>query len=233
MILTKTVLYKGHQVAYEDLKQSSKILIVAVCPMCEQEFETTKHQITRNGHEMCRPCALIIKRSVRIPAGTQFGRLTVVGDAIGVGRSVCRCECGTVKEVSNDGLKRGSTRSCGCLRSDTAKRVAAEYLSNYQKRSAHPNWKGGISPIRNCVEKTKVYKSWRAAVLALHSSTCQKCGSVSGVLAHHICNFEDYPDLRIDVANGACLCEKCHRAFHTRYGLKSTTHEQLNEFLTS
>lgn len=50
-----------------------------------------------------------------IPAGTIFGRLTVIQD----GRRPkvwCRCVCGGEIWVNLDNLKYGRTRSCGCLR---------------------------------------------------------------------------------------------------------------------
>ena len=229
MILTKEIPYKGRMLTYEQLKPGSKIPLSVSCSKCDAVFQSTKWQLTRNGHEFCQACAIAFRLSKDIPVGSVFGRLTVVGVGSKSGLSVCRCACGVVKEVLNDGLKHGSTRSCGCLRSDNGKRQAMTYFSK-QKRSAHPNWKGGVSPIRNCIEKTTAYKAWREAVLSSHTASCQKCGSSVGVLAHHICNFEDAPELRLAVSNGACLCKKCHRDFHTRYGLKNTTQGQFTEF---
>lgn len=48
----------------------------------------------------------------------RFGRLTVLGFAGKRGRKLywlCRCDCGTSKEIHGDHLKAGRTRSCGCL----------------------------------------------------------------------------------------------------------------------
>jgi len=51
--------------------------------------------------------------------GKQFGRLTVLEEA---GRSKygavlwkCLCNCGTIKIVNGNELRRGDTKSCGCL----------------------------------------------------------------------------------------------------------------------
>lgn len=44
---------------------------------------------------------------------------TVIGNAPdrnGRKMVLCRCDCGTIKEVRYDGIKCGSTKSCGCLR---------------------------------------------------------------------------------------------------------------------
>jgi hypothetical protein len=50
-----------------------------------------------------------------------FGRL-VVQEAAGSGRRAwrCACACGATAVVSERGLLRGSTRSCGCLRREHA-----------------------------------------------------------------------------------------------------------------
>lgn len=65
-----------------------------------------------------------------VPAGQRFGRLTVVRE--GPGRVVpgkpwrrrsmiCRCACGSQDvEVLLELLVKGITRSCGCLRRETA-----------------------------------------------------------------------------------------------------------------
>ena len=61
-------------------------------------------------------------------SGTQFGRLTVIRFN-GITKSniymwQCVCECGNKKTVSSSNLKRGYTRSCGCIRVENAKRTA-------------------------------------------------------------------------------------------------------------
>lgn len=61
-----------------------------------------------------------------IAIGTVFGRLTVTCEGEPSprpkgghhGTSICQCECGTTKLVMNSDLRRGATRSCGCLRID-------------------------------------------------------------------------------------------------------------------
>jgi hypothetical protein len=57
--------------------------------------------------------------------GRKFGRLTVVAES---GRASegslvwkCTCECGSSVNVIGYLLRRGETRSCGCLRSETAR----------------------------------------------------------------------------------------------------------------
>ncbi len=53
-------------------------------------------------------------------AGNQYGRLTVMGRPPGArhGRTqwVCKCECGETTIVDSWHLRKGITRSCGCLK---------------------------------------------------------------------------------------------------------------------
>lgn len=50
--------------------------------------------------------------------GTKFGRLTVVGLERVTNSQIiatCDCECGTPRKVNLAHLKKGHTKSCGCL----------------------------------------------------------------------------------------------------------------------
>lgn len=59
--------------------------------------------------------------------GLRFGRLTAIRYAgNGSNRSarwVFRCDCGTEFETDGGSVTRGLTRSCGCLRKETAART--------------------------------------------------------------------------------------------------------------
>lgn len=51
--------------------------------------------------------------------GKKFGRLVVVEQLVkGKGVCLCRCDCGNIKKVRTDHLKRGCTLSCGCLQKE-------------------------------------------------------------------------------------------------------------------
>ena len=61
--------------------------------------------------------------------GWRFGRLTVLEPAPPLEdrtRWLCICNCGEMVVVKTDHLTNGHTRSCGCLRREIAKRLAAE-----------------------------------------------------------------------------------------------------------
>lgn len=65
-------------------------------------------------------------RRIDVPPGTVFGRLTVIEEAeplYGWRAMLCRCECGQVKVVGLGCLRKGTTRSCGCLHREVAAEI--------------------------------------------------------------------------------------------------------------
>ena len=93
-------------------------------------------------------------------------------------------------------------------------------------------YKGGITPINKLVRTSFEYKLWRRAVYERDNFTCQKHGGSGGnLVAHHINNFADFPELRLAIDNGITLSKKAHNEFHKKYGRKNNSREQLNEFL--
>ena len=100
-----------------------------------------------------------------------------------------------------------------------------------KKGAKNPNWKGGISKISAYFKRGEKYRLWRKAVLERDNFTCQITGQHGGKLeVHHINNFADFPELRLDVNNGITLSKKIHREFHRIYGRHNNTREQLEEF---
>lgn len=59
--------------------------------------------------------------------GKRFGRLTVLRlDPVQGGtesRWICRCDCGNEVSISGNHLRKGRTKSCGCLRIEKAVEV--------------------------------------------------------------------------------------------------------------
>lgn len=89
-----------------------------------------------------------LKARHQVPVGQKFGRWTVmtrVGDRLPV-MWKCRCDCGTVKEVSADNLRRSHTISCGCY--------------NLEQLIKGGRW-GSYG--KNHVWKTPEYRLWRKA----------------------------------------------------------------------
>jgi len=82
-------------------------------------------------------------------------------------------------------------------------------------------WKGGKTPISKIERSRAEYLEWRQDVFERDNFTCQKCGVRSGngkkiyLHAHHIKDFANNPELRLDVNNGLTLCKNCHLLEHS------------------
>jgi ribosomal protein S27AE len=82
--------------------------------------------------------------------------------------------------------------------------------------SRHYDWKGGVPKINRFADPR--YYAWQDAVFTRDDWTCQRCGyrNARGVLlhAHHVQRWRDYPELRLEPANGLTLCRECHLREH-------------------
>ena len=58
------------------------------------------------------------------------------------------------------------------------------------------------------------YRVRRWTKEVLKRGKCEMCGSTERLEAHHIIKWVDYPKGRADIANGQCLCHKCHTNEH-------------------
>jgi len=152
--------------------------------------------------------------------GKVFGRLTVIKKAEKQSMWICKCECGNEITTRSTSLNHGLTKSCGCIRS--------ENLSGENSRF----WKGGINNISRIyrLRHNGVYNVWSLKIRK-RDKICQKCNSTEKLHAHHIFNYDFYPEKSLDLDNGITLCETCHKKFHKLYGKIENNIEQLNEFL--
>jgi len=50
-----------------------------------------------------------------------YGRWKVLGIGTRRGYLECVCACGTVKQVFGSNIRKGKSKSCGCLRADVAR----------------------------------------------------------------------------------------------------------------
>lgn len=84
-----------------------------------------------------------------LPNGNKFNRLTILSDAPYTGGGhrlvVCECECGSVVVRPVHEVKKGNTKSCGCLQIEHNRRIAKS---------------GGLAIAKHGMSKTPAYQSW-------------------------------------------------------------------------
>ncbi len=75
----------------------------------------------------------------------------------------------------------------------------------------NPMWKGGITKQNNRLKYSREHRIWRKQILTRDKFTCMDCGNNTRQMhAHHIKKFSLHPELKHDINNGICLCNKCH-----------------------
>jgi len=112
--------------------------------------------------------------------GQKFGRLTVLEDGGRKGGEVlwkCLCECGNTVDVIGSNLRRGNTKSCGCLQKERTSETNKKDLTNQ---------KFGRLTVLEDVGRTHGYVLWKCLcecgntvnVMAssLQSGATQSCG---------------------------------------------------------
>lgn len=94
--------------------------------------------------------------------GQKFGKLTVVERAgntnHGAAKWCCVCECGNETVVIGDELRKGNTRSCGCLRK---KKASVKANNPVSKNKKHVKANNPVSKNKKHGKAgTPFYKEW-------------------------------------------------------------------------
>ena len=132
------------------------------------------------------------------------------------------CNCGNKSKITFNSFHNGSRcNKCGVEKTMGEKSVHWNYNLTDEEREAN---KSRLSDV--------VYIRWRKNVFIKDDYVCCKCDQKGGKLnAHHILNYSNYKQLRLDINNGITLCVNCHKKFHKKYGIKNNNDIQLGEFL--
>ncbi len=96
---------------------------------CGKEKEFNKSNVKRGLTKSCGSC---IRRHTRRDlikdiVGRRFGKLVVLKE-LGYRRVLCRCDCGTIKEINKSHLLSGDIVSCGCEHKMSAIKARASKL---------------------------------------------------------------------------------------------------------
>ncbi len=112
--------------------------------------------------------------------------------------------------------------------------VRCKKCNNETRRGeGNTNWRGGVTPENARLRASKEYKIWRRAVLEREDYTCRFCKRKGGVgtnivvHADHIKPFAYFSELRLDINNGRCLCEDCHKKTDTWGGMTKEAAQAL------
>ena len=108
----------------------------------------------RRGHAGGKPCG--------VGVGQRYGRLVVTRDTGVVNGErffECFCDCGSRTTVGGQALRSGGTRSCGCLRRETARNKARALNSTTRMRELVRGAK-----TTHGMTGTREYSSWMAMV---------------------------------------------------------------------
>lgn len=186
--------------------------------------------LLRKGHTKSCGCLMLDKTDL---VGLRFGRLLVLDRFFKNSKAVlkCLCDCGKIIETRPDRLKRGKTKSCGCL----ARELSIE-RGKLNSKENHPCWRHDWSEKERLESQNRSHnpklKDWRLSVYSRDNYSCQICKDNKGgnLIAHHLESWSSNKELRFDLENGITLCENCHNRFHKEFGFGENTKEQFINF---
>ena len=169
----------------------------------------------------------LLPGGIKNMTGMKFGELTVkcfYGSEDNHALWNCSCSCGADDViVVGAQLRSGSRTTCG-------------NRSIHKMGENNMNWKGGYYGNSSDKRRTKEYSEWKNAVYEKDKNRCVICGSTENIEAHHIYQFANYEDLRLDVSNGMSLCKIHHNiavkgSYHSVYGTNNFLPEQLDDYI--
>lgn len=180
------------------------------CDWCQEKFKRTLSQVGKNKY-CSHVCAL---RHISFKS-----RVTKV-----------QTECSYCKApIKVMPLKLKTTTRVYC-----STRCKDKGWGKYYSGENNPQWDSTITKEERIIgRRYPEYGRWRKGVYEKDGYKCQCCGDSKGtnLNAHHIFNYTEHPDLRIDIENGITLCEHCHTKFHKTYGYTSNNKEQIDMFI--
>jgi len=142
--------------------------------------------------------------------GIRYSRLVVIEFAYQDWRGdaywLCKCDCGNEIIVLGNSLQRRNTKSCGCLRKESASKKAKNQID-----INNPNYKNG----EHCGIHLKEILELKEKRRKKDNYTCQECGILQGECLikydrildiHHI----DGDNTNNVLENMITLCISCH-----------------------
>lgn len=189
----------------------------------------------------------------QLPYGVDYNWLVEIKDLIDIGSNelvkVSCSDCGKVRETK---AYRGNSvcRSCSkkgvvFTREHRARISRAKigqnageknhfYGKKYARPEDHPSYNHSLTA-EDRAERRLIngYYEWTYEVKKQAEFTCEACGDNRGgnLVSHHKEGYSMNKERRIDVTNGVCLCDTCHKDFHGAYGYGDNTVDQFEEWV--
>lgn len=185
--------------------------LTKICEWCGNPYHITKRTLYQSSRFCSKPCKHAYRKENYVgEQATNYKN----GNRL---RSVpMKCDyCG--KDYMEWGVQAGKWNKQFCGR--PCQKLYYREHSDEVKGENSPRWKGGVFVVeRTRFMQTPQYREWRRNVFARDGYECQRCDTpASGRLnAHHIKEYKDYPELRLELSNGVTLCNKCHKKAHSK-----------------
>ena len=214
---------------------------------CGKEVVIPSNRLNcKNPQKYCSPNCGCMEYDKRLHLEEQrFGRWTVIREVErpqhlqddGVNKSywLCQCDCGNVGIVRGNMLTSGHSTSCGCYNKDLKRKIGTE--EGYKRLphkcgKEHYNYNPTLTDEERILNRdTNENRIWKQQIKEQANFTCNICGEVGGKLrSHHLDGYNWCEERRLDLTNGVCLCESCHKEFHHIYGYGNNTEAQYIEF---
>lgn len=115
---------------------------------CGNEVDVSSYNLRNDITKSCGCLQLDVRRAKFVDlSGKRFGRLTVLGrgseyiDVSGTSKYKyrCVCDCGNYVWVRPDDLKKGATKSCGCLRKENGTKQLRKIHKERMRGAPHKN----------------------------------------------------------------------------------------------
>jgi len=218
-----TFLYATEERGHEGRKQG---VFLCICGI-------VKNIVIRNVKDnSIKSCGCKKYRERKVKVGQKYGRLVVL-EIIELREGVinkikCLCDCGNITYPQSGKLTNMTTKSCGCL----AREVSGKLLKS-KTGDKHPCWKNYTEAEKELLRHRPHGQYFRKQVLKKFNFTCFVCNNKAiKLFAHHLDGYNWCVESRQDWENnGVCLCEICHKEFHSKYGQKDNTRQQFEEFM--
>jgi len=111
-------------------------------------------------------------------------------------------------------LRLAPRKNCVDCGSEISRKAESRCLSCWNKKQNI-----GATKERTKFNASKKWEVARKACFERDDYTCQHCKARGGYIeAHHILEWCNYPELRLDIENLLTLCRPCHRLHHKKSG---------------